>query len=482
MATIGSLGAGSGLELETLVQKLISAEGAPRMNALAKREASVQAGISAFGSLKSALDQFRSGVRALNTDGALQQRSVSTGNSTLFSASASTTAAAGTHSIQVLGTAQSQRLISTADLADANATVGAGTLTISLGADSFDITTDADTTLGELKTRINEAAGDTGISATLMVVAKDPDDASAGTVTRLVLSSSRTGSANTIAVTVADADGTDTDDQGLSRFYFSTNDLQNSQLDQQQAAADARIVVNGLVAHSASNTFSEVLEGVTITVLKDPTDPLAPAVESLGISMDRSGVAARIKSFVDGYNEVIKTLRDLSSFDSSTGKAGPLNGDAVVRGIASRLRTIIATQASSDGQSLSLSQLGISTQRDGTLALDSGKLDAALANGFAQVDELFRGEQGIATRLLETLGGYLDGDSLLTSRSQGYDRQLKQINTERETLNTRLEKIEAQYRSRFAALDTLVGQLQSTGSFLDAQLANTSNIIMGKRK
>ena len=482
MATIGSLGAGSGLELETLVQKLISAEGAPRMNALAKREASVQAGISAFGSLKSALDQFRSGVRALNTDGALQQRSVSTGNSTLFSASASTTAAAGTHSVQVLGTAQSQRLISTADLADANATVGAGTLTISLGADSFDITTDADTTLGELKTRINEAAGDTGISATLMVVAKDPDDASAGTVTRLVLSSSRTGSANTIAVTVADADGTDTDDQGLSRFYFSTNDLQNSQLDQQQAAADARIVVNGLVAHSASNTFSEVLEGVTITVLKDPTDPLAPAVESLGISMDRSGVAARIKSFVDGYNEVIKTLRDLSSFDSSTGKAGPLNGDAVVRGIASRLRTIIATQASSDGQSLSLSQLGISTQRDGTLALDSGKLDAALANGFAQVDELFRGEQGIATRLLETLGGYLDGDSLLTSRSQGYDRQLKQINTERETLNTRLEKIEAQYRSRFAALDTLVGQLQSTGSFLDAQLANTSNIIMGKRK
>lgn len=482
MATIGSLGAGSGLELETLVQKLISAEGAPRMNALAKREASVQAGISAFGSLKSALDQFRSGVRALNTDGALQQRSVSTGNSTLFSASASTTAAAGTHSIQVLGMAQSQRLISTADLADANATVGAGTLTISLGADSFDITTDADTTLGELKTRINEAAGDTGISATLMVVAKDPDDASAGTVTRLVLSSSRTGSANTIAVTVADADGTDTDDQGLSRFYFSTNDLQNSQLDQQQAAADARIVVNGLVAHSASNTFSEVLEGVTITVLKDPTDPLAPAVESLGISMDRSGVAARIKSFVDGYNEVIKTLRDLSSFDSSTGKAGPLNGDAVVRGIASRLRTIIATQASSDGQSLSLSQLGISTQRDGTLALDSGKLDAALANGFAQVDELFRGEQGIATRLLETLGGYLDGDSLLTSRSQGYDRQLKQINTERETLNTRLEKIEAQYRSRFAALDTLVGQLQSTGSFLDAQLANTSNIIMGKRK
>lgn len=482
MATIGSLGAGSGLELETLVQKLISAEGAPRMNALAKREASVQAGISAFGSLKSALDQFRSGVRALNTDGALQQRSVSTGNSTLFSASASTTAAAGTHSIQVLGTAQSQRLISTADLADANATVGAGTLTISLGANSFEVSTDADTTLGELKTRINEAAGDTGISATLMVVAKDPDDASAGTVTRLVLSSSRTGSANTIAVTVADADGTDTDDQGLSRFYFSTNDLQNSQLDQQQAAADARIVVNGLVAHSASNTFSEVLEGVTITVLKDPTDPLAPAVESLGISMDRSGVAARIKSFVDGYNEVIKTLRDLSSFDSSTGKAGPLNGDAVVRGIASRLRTIIATQASSDGQSLSLSQLGISTQRDGTLALDSGKLDAALANGFAQVDELFRGEQGIATRLLETLGGYLDGDSLLTSRSQGYDRQLKQINTERETLNTRLEKIEAQYRSRFAALDTLVGQLQSTGSFLDAQLANTSNIIMGKRK
>lgn len=482
MATIGSLGAGSGLDLESLLQKLITAEGTPRLSALTRREAAIQADISAFGSLKSALDQFRAGVRALSAADALQQRTVSTGNSAYFSASAGAAAAAGTNSIQVLGTARAQRLISGASFADAGATVGEGTLTITLGDASFEVTTSATTTLAELRTLINEAAGDSGLAATLMVVAVDPLDASAGTVTRLMLSSEKTGSANTIAVAVDDADAADTDDQGLSRFYFSASDPLNSQLDEQQAAADARIVVNGFTAWSATNTFADVLEGVTISALKDPEDPLAPVVETLTVALDRAGVAARVKSFVNGYNEVVKAIRSVSSYDTATRAAGALNGDATVRGIGSRLRAIIGSQAPQAGGIGSLAQLGISTQRDGTLAVDAAKLDAALAGGFGDVAALFQGEDGIAVRLEETLDAYLDSDGLLASRTRGLDRQLAQIGTERESLNTRLEKIEAQYRTRFAALDALVAQLQSTGSYLDTQLANTSSIIGGRSR
>ncbi len=482
MASIGSLGAGSGLELESLVQKLVKAEGTPRINTLARREATIQANISAFGSLKSALDQFRTGVRGLTEAESLQQRTANTGNSSYFSASAAASAAPGAHSVQVLGTARAHRLVSAADFADASATVGEGKLTIALGANTFDVTTTASTTLAELKTLINEKAGDSGVSATLMVVANNPLDPSAGTVTRLVLSSAKTGSANTIAVTVADTDGNDVDNQGLSRFYFSSADPTNSQLNQQQAAADARIVVNGFTAHSASNTFRDVLEGVTITALKDPADPLAPAVETLAVAMDRASVAARIRSFVNGYNEVVKTIRNVSSYDSATRKAGALNGDATVRGIGSQLRTIIGTQSANADGINSLARLGITTQRDGTLAVDSGKLDAALAASPTEVDQLFRGADGVATRLGKALDGYLDREGMLASRTQGFDRQLAQIGTERQNLNVRLEKIEAQYRSRFTALDALVGQLQSTGSYLDTQLANTSSIISGNRK
>lgn len=478
----GSLGVGSGLELDSLLQKLVAAEGTPRMNALARREAAVQANISAFGSLKSTLDQFRSSVRALTAADALQQRSVSTGNSTLFSATAGAAATVGTHSIQVLGTARAHRLVSTADFADADAKVGAGTLSISLGAESFDVTTTADTTLGELKTAINAAAGETGVSATLMVVANDPLDASAGTVTRLVLSSAKTGSANTIGVSVADADGADTDDQGLSRFHFSSSDPGSSQLNQQQAAADARIVVNGFTAHSASNTFSNVLEGVTITALKDPADPMNPAVETLTVSMDRSSVAARINAFVKSYNELVKTTKELGSYNAATKQAGALNGDAALRGITTGLRTTLGAQVDGPQGSMSLAQLGITTQRDGSLSVDSTKLDAALAGGFDRIDTLFRGDSGIATRLGKALDDYLDGDGLLASRTQSLDRQLAQVGKDRETLNLRLEKIETQYRARFTALDALVGQLQSTSSYLETQLANTASIISGKRK
>jgi len=198
--------------------------------------------------------------------------------------------------------------------------------------------------------------------------------------------------------------------------------------------------------------------------------------------MDRASVAARIRSFVNGYNEVVKTIRNVSSYDSATRKAGALNGDATVRGIGSQLRTIIGTQSANADGINSLARLGITTQRDGTLAVDSGKLDAALAASPTEVDQLFRGADGVATRLGKALDGYLDREGMLASRTQGFDRQLAQIGTERQNLNVRLEKIEAQYRSRFTALDALVGQLQSTGSYLDTQLANTSSIISGNRK
>lgn len=481
MATIGSLGAGSGLDLETLLQKLVSAEGAPRLNALTRREANIQANISAFGSLKSALDQFRNEVRKLSAADALQQRTVNTGNSSRFTASAGITASAGSHSIQVLGTARAHRLVSTADFADADATVGAGKLTVSIGSASFEVTTDATTTLGELKALINEGGRNAGVTATLMHVARDPDDADAGTVARLVIASEKTGSANTIAITVDDADGNASDAQGLSRFYYSASDTQNSQLAQQQAAADARIAVNGFVAHSSTNTFTDVIEGVTITALKDPADPLAPEVETLTIAMDRTGVAARIRSFINAYNEVLKTIRSVASYDTATKTAGALNGDATVRGIASQLRAIIGARTGGADTIASLAELGVRTGRDGTLSIDDAMLNGALANSFADMGALFQGSGGIAGQMEKALDGYLDSNGLLASRTQGLDRQLAQIGTERGNLNTRLERIESQYRARFAALDALVAQLQSTGSFLDAQLANTASIITGKR-
>jgi flagellar hook-associated protein 2 len=477
MASIGSLGVGSGLDLETLLSKLIKAEGTPRLNSLASKEASIQADISAFGTLKSALDQFRTAVSSLADADALQGRLVSTGNSKYFSASAGASAVAGQHTVQVLNTARAHRLASTADFASASDTVGAGTLTITVGSNSFQISTTADTTLAGLKTLINDAADNAGVSASLMVVARDPLDAGAGTVARLVLAADATGADNTIGIAVSDADLNDTDAFGLSRFYFSSADPLNSQLDEKQAAVDARIAVDGFVAFSASNTFADVLDGVTITALADPADPLAPDVETLGIALDRGGVGNRIKSFVNGYNDLVKAIRNVSSYDAETGTAAALNGDPTVRSVSSRLRSILGSAGIGTGTLSSLAELGIGTQRDGTLAIDSTRLNAALDQNFADVSTLFTADTGIATRLTDALGSFLDGDGALATRTAGLDRQLKAIGDERENLGVRLDKIETQYRARFAALDALVASLQSSGDYLLAQLQNTASII-----
>lgn len=477
MASIGSLGVGSGLDLETLVTKLISAEGTPRSNSLASKEASIQADISAFGSLKSALDKFRSAVATLGDASALRARTVSTGNSKYFSATAGERAVSGQYAVQVLNTARAQKLVSTADFASANDTVGAGTLTISVGSASFQVTTTASTTLAELKTLINDAADNAGLSASLLVVARDPQNAAAGTVARLALAADETGSANTLGISVSDADANNTDALGLSRFYFSAADIANSQLDEQQAALDARIAVDGQTAFSSSNVFSDVIDGVTITALKDPADPLNPDVETLGIALDNNGVAARIRAFVAAYNEVVSAIKDVSAYNAEAGTAGALNGDATVRSISSRLRTIIGAAGIGDGTPGSLAELGIQTQRDGTLKLDTAKLDAALKDDFAGVGTLFTAESGVAKRFEDMLGGLLDRGGTLATRTEGLDRQLEAIGTERDKLELRLEKLEAQYRARFSALDALVAGLQSSGDYLLQQLQNTASII-----
>jgi flagellar hook-associated protein 2 len=346
-----------------------------------------------------------------------------------------------------------------------------------VGGDAFSVTTDAATTLQGLRDAINADASNTGVSASLLVVAKDPLDAAAGTVTRLVLSANDSGSANAIQTTVTDADLANTDNQGLSRFYFASGDLLNSQLAQTQAAKDARIAVDGFTAISSTNTFSDVIEGVTLTVLNGPADPLNPALETLAVTRDTSTARGKLEAFVAAYNDLAKTVKDLTAYDKTSGKAATLNGDSTVRNIAFRIRSTIG--AAVPGSPGSLSDIGVAFQADGTLKIDSTKLGTALTNQLPGVTQLLTGDSGVGARMDTLLDGFLDRGGMLENRTQGFDKQIKSISTERDTVLTRLEALDAQYRKRFSVLDSLVASLKSSGDFLLAQLKTTSNINSG---
>ena len=476
---IGTLGVGSGLDLESLVTKLIQNEGQPRLNSLAAREAKVQAGISAFGSLKSSLDKFRTAAAALNDASAIGRPAISTGSSTLFSASGSAGAALGRYSVQVLDKASAQKLASTADFASSASLVGAGTLSISVGGDSFSISTDASTTLQGLRDAINNDASNTGVSASLIVAAKDPLDISAGTVTRLLLTASDTGTANSIETSVSDADLANTDSAGLSRFYFSSSDALNSQLDETQAAKNARIAIDGFTAISSSNTFADVIEGVSLTVLKEPTDPLSPPVETLGVSRDVSTARGKIEAFVAAYNDLARTIKNLTAYDKTTGKGATLNGDSTVRNISSQIRNVIGSVGAAGRSPGSLGDIGVSFQADGTLKIDSTKLDTALTDQLPGVTSLLTGDTAVGKRLDTLIESFVERDGLLDARSQGFDRQIKSISKERDAVLSRLEALNQDYRKRFSALDALVARTKSNGDYLLAQLKSTSAIITG---
>ena len=477
MAGLSSVGIGSGLDLEGLVTKLLDAEKTPKLQALAKREARVQGDISAFGALKSVLDKFRTSLSGLSDASALSPRSAGSSAPGTFIATASSSAEPGSYTVQVLALASAQKLASTAPFANGTALVGEGSLAITSGSTSFQVDTSATTTLTQLKDAINAASGNNGtVSASLLVV-DDPDPLAApdATVTRLVLSAAATGTANQIGIAVTDTDGNNTNASGLSRFYFASGDPA-SQLSETQAAQDARIAVDGFTANSSTNVFEDVVDGVTITAVDDAADPA-----TLTVSLNTSLLTARVNDFVKAYNDVVNTVRQTSGFNAATGAAGALNGDATVRAIGTQLRGILGDTVDGNSGIRSLADLGLRTQKDGTLTINNAKLGSALSSNFEDFATLFASDDGVATRLKSTLDDYLASDGIIRTRTDGFGEQLKAITAQREALALRLDKLEQGYRDRFIALDSLVSRLQSSSDFLLKQLDNTNKIITGSK-
>lgn len=363
MPTITSAGIGSGLDVNGLVTQLIAAERTPTANRLDKREAALQAQVSALGSFKSALADFRTAAGALDYPGRFTALKASVGDGSLFSATTSSAAAPGSYSIDVQSLAQAQRL-STARYAAVTDAVGTGTLTFRFGSYDAGGTTftpnperaaktvtiaAADNSLAGIRDAIN--AADIGVTAKLV-------GDSGGY--RLVLGSDASGASNAIEVT------------GIAGLTYSAA---SKDLTQTIAAADARLVVDGLDIRSATNAVTGVVPGVTLDLKKaDPGNPT-----TLTISRDSSGASAAVKGFVDGYNKFVALTRQLTAYDADSGSAGALLGDATVRGVQSELRRLLGARLTgTDSAFTTLSDIGISTKADGTLALDTARFGKAL--------------------------------------------------------------------------------------------------------
>lgn len=471
MASITAAGTGSGLDIETIIETLTEAERVPEETRLSTREIEIQADISAYGSLKSSLSDFQSALSGLTSLTELAARSAVSTNESTFTATATSGAAVGSTDIQVVQLASNHKLVSSSDFTGLDDAVGAGTLTIDVGGESFDveIVGGENNTLVGIRDAINDDANNPGVTASILTVS----DGAGGTVSKLVLTGDETGADNAVTVTVTnDADGNDTDNAGLSSFI-------NANMSEKSQALDAELLIDGeYTVTSSTNVFDDAIQGVTITAVA--ADPGVD--ETLTVALDKSAITERLQSFVDEFNLLSETLNFLTDYDIDAQEAGLLTGDFVARTVETQIRRSIGGALENASSTFSsLASIGITTQRDGSLALDSGKLNSALNSNFDDVADLLGGDEGIINALDERLDNFLGSDGILASRSSTFQQQLEDISEQREELNRRIVSFEERIRLQYTNLDILVGQLQSTGDFVSQQLDVIKAGITGKK-
>lgn len=436
MGSLSSPGIGSGINVNQLVSQLVAAERAPEDRRIARLESDARADLTAFNQIRTALGGLRSAANALDGSSGTAGRKANVQTDAGFTASATSAAALGRYSIEVESLATAQKRQSAAVAASAD--LGTGTLSFTVGSETFNVTLGATNTVTALRDAINTATGGKGLSATVV-------NGDAGSV--LVLNAAKAGSAGAITINATGAIA------GFTAGLAVTT-----------AATDAVVKVDGVTRTANSNRLTDLIGGVTLDLTKAQDN----TTFTLDVVADNTSVRTALQAFVGSYNAALATLRNAGNFNADTRTGGPLVGDAAVRGLQQQLRGAVGNAFGE------LSALGIRSSKDGSLTVDAGKLDAALAADPAAAERLF--DKATVGSLGNVLGARLEGavaqnTGLLDSRTKALDSRLRGLDSDRERLEVRMSKIETNYRRQYTALDGLVAQLQSTSSFLTQELA-----------
>ncbi|MFH0934775.1 MAG: flagellar filament capping protein FliD, partial [Pseudomonadota bacterium] len=299
-------------------------------------------------------------------------------------------------------------------------------------------------TLQGIRDAIN--AADVGVTASIV------NDGS-GTPYRLALSSDNSGVSNSIKIS--------TDGANASITSLLAHDPEGTQnLAETVTAQNAVFSVDGIAISKTSNTVTDALEGVTLTLGKENS------TATLTIARDTAAVTTAATSFVTAYNDLYTAMEN--SFAYKSGSA--LAGDTTLRTLQSEMRQIVAT-AASGGTLANLFEVGISAKSDGTLQLDSAKLNTAIASDFNNVADLFNSTTGFATRFDTWSTAALAFDGAFANRTASFNQSLKSIATQKDSLETRMDSLEQMYRRQFSSLNMALAGMNQTSTYLTQQLA-----------
>jgi flagellar hook-associated protein 2 len=523
-------GLATGIDTDTIVKELMALERQP-INRLQRDKSWYQTRRNAFTSFDGKLTSFLSKIENLGSSEDLRQKAVSSSSEEFFSVSAGVDALPGTsYQIEVVSLAQVQKNVSNGYTDKSAQSFGTGELTLTVGEqDPISISIgENNNSLEGIMQAINDA--DAGVNASII------NDGTANPY-RLVLTGEDVATSFSLSTSLADYNG-DVSGQLQTGGFASTtsayfgggtlalstgeqitlNGTSNSLEDirdainaetgttgitasivadgdnfvlaldngatitstnfsggydslpvsETQAASQAHIRVDTIDIYSNSNTLNEAIPGLTL----DLNQAEAGTMTNISVSLDEKAIKSQITSFVAGYNEVMTFIGSQSVNEGSSG--GVLGGDPSMNGVKRRLQNLLTTTVNSSGSFAALSQLGLETQRDGTITLDDAILMEAIQNDLDSVEKLLVGEgenEGIAVQFQNYIEGKTHSiDGLLATNKKSTESTIRRLDDRIEQMNARLEKKEETLRSKFTAMEQLISGMNSQSSFLSQQM------------
>ncbi|MDD2702201.1 MAG: flagellar filament capping protein FliD [Sideroxydans sp.] len=453
MATNSVSSTSVGLDVPALVEQLMSTERRP-IDTLNAKISTSQTKISTFGAVKGLASDFQVALQTLNTS--LQGYSATPTDTSIVSATADSSATAGTYSLNITTLAQAHKLAAAGQASDtAPISTSASTVTFSVGATTADVPIPANASLQDIRTAIN--AANLGVTATII------NDGS-GTPYRLALSADASGTSNAINSITVQAGGDAAINDLLAYNPTSNAPTPAIPMAQTLAAKDAAFQLNGIQITKSSNAVTDVIQGVTLNLSKIGTVDVTVARDTAAVSKAASG-------FVDTYNALASKLKSLTAYGAS---AGALAGDGTLRMMQDQLRGILNTPATG-GTLSTLSEVGIGFQADGTLKLDSTKLSNAMAANFSDVTNLFSSAGGFATRLEAWATGIVQPTGLIDRHTENLNTTISSYNEQIRTLEVKMTALQKQYTKTYTDLNTMLMSMNSTSTYLAQQFASGGN-------
>lgn len=443
------------LDVQSIVSQLMTVEQQPLTDSQNK-VSTYKTDLSDMGQISSALSALQTSVSSLSSGAFLQTYKATTSDSTIASVATSTGGIAGSYQLDVSKLAQSRQLVfdqNSAGQSISSATAALSSvpssLTFSVAGTSTTVNLNNGGSGGESLQNISDAINSANAGVNASIVQYNGNYS-------LVIASANSGSANAFSVTAGGSDSGNTSGNSLAGLRQSSTAATES-----FAASDALMTVNGVNVSSSSNSVTGVISGATVNLEKT-------GQVSIGMSQDTSGIASSLQSFVDAYNKVHSTTGSAFSSD--------MKGDDSLLSIQDQLSSVLQTQVAGVNAASSyayLSQVGISLQKDGTLALDQTAFNKALTSNPTAVANLFGNSSstGFADRFNTTINNLLGPTGIVTTKQNDLNQSVTDETNHQTEIQTNLDALRSSYVQQYTTLNATLAQMQQSTSNLASLLA-----------